>query len=704
MSMQIKPHHKSLGRVLTATLLSTTAIIASQPSLAADATVLEGIIVEGRSLPAIIKADPHRTDMSPMMDGGSFLQSIPGIDAVRMGGHGLDPVIRGQQQEQLNIISDGAFVFGGCPNRMDPPAALTAIDTYDSVTVEKGFQSVSHGPGGSGGTVILERTPPVLDDAKPYQVKAGVSVNSNGGGVNANVNAAAKVGAGYARAIGTKSRAGNYEDGSGKKVRSGFKQWSTGMEVGYAPNNGTELSFSAERDRTDDTLFAGAGMDSPYGVTDVVRLKLAQEFEGAPVSAVRFNAYDSRVDHLMDNYSLRTVGAMWMRTPTTSNTTGFKVEADAEISNMPVLVGVDYKGLDRNAIRYGGMNAVALNTKQSYIWPGVDSREIGVFGEGTYALDADNSVKLGVRYDNVHVTANKADIVADVAMGVANDRSANQLYALYYGYGFKTVDENNVSGLLRYEHKVDQDTTTYMSASRSVRTANTTERTMAADMAAATQRIVGNPNLKPEEHYQIDLGADTQIAGWGVSTSAYYNRVQNFIFRDAARGQTDILLNDSATVFRNIDATLMGIDVTAQHTFVNKVSVNGSVSYTRGQNEETNNPLPQIPPLKLGMDVSYPMGEWLLGTRVNAAMKQNRVDTSTATGSGRDVGKTSGYMTADLYTSRPVGDSIELGFGVTNLFDKTYANHLNKSNAFDATETQVNEPGRSFYVRMTGTF
>lgn len=694
---------KNLSRALTATLLSTTAIVASTQVLAAETPVLKGIIVEGQSLPAIVNVDVHRTDMSPMVDGGTFLKNIPGVDAVRMGGHGLDPVIRGQQQEQLNIISDGAFVYGGCPNRMDPPAALTAIDTYDSVTVEKGFQSVRHGPGGTGGTVILTRNAPALDDDKPYQVKAGMAVNGNGQGVNGNLEVSAKVGEGYARAFGTKSSANDYEDGNGNEVRSAFKQWSTGMEVGYAPGNGTELSFSAERDRTDDVLFAGAGMDSPYGITDVVRLKLSKELEGSAVSAVRFNAYGSRVNHLMDNYSLRNPStAMYMSTPTSSDTTGFKIEADTDVADMPVLLGVDFKKLDRNAVRYGGMGIAGLNTLQSHVWPGIDSRETGVFGETTMKLDAARSVKFGLRYDNVHVTASKADDLATYAGALT--RSANQLYTLYYGDTFSTVNEHNISGLMRYEHQLAQDTTTYLTASRSVRTANTTERAMAADVAAAASRWVGNPNIAPEKHYQLDAGVDTQIAGWGVSASAYYDRVQDFIFRDRARGQAGILLSDTATIYRNIDATLMGMDLTAQHTFDNKVSMNGSLSYIYGQNEESNSALPQISPMKLGMDVSYPMGEWLLGTRVNAALKQSRVDTDTATGSGRDVGKTKRYMTADVYASRAFGDTIEVGLGVTNMFDKTYANHLNKSNSFDTTETQVNEPGRSLYLRATGTF
>lgn len=686
----------ALGTVL----LSTTAM--AQPVLAADATILKGIVVEGKSLPALITSEPGRTDMAPAADGGSFLKSIPGVDAVRIGGHGLDPVIRGQQQDQLNIISDGAFMYGGCPSRMDPPTALSSIDSYDSVTVEKGYQSVSHGPGGSGGAVIMERKAPALDEQKPYEIKFGVGGGTNGSTYNSNLGVAYKLGDGYARATGSKSHAANYDDGAGKEVRSAFDQWAAGLELGWTPNDLTELSVGVDRDRMDDVLFSGAGMDSPYGVTDVVRFKFKKDIEGGALQSVRINAYDSRVDHLMDNYSLRTVGAMLMRAPSTSNTQGFKVEGDVDVADIPVLLGLDYKTLDRTAIRYRGTNVNNVTTLQSYLWPGVSSREIGVFGEGVKKLDDARSVKLGVRYDNVHVTADKANETASYTGALT--RTANQLYSTYYGYSFQTVTENNLSGLARYEQKLDQDTTTYVTLSRSVRTASTSERTIAADHGTASMRQIGNVRLNPEKHYQVDVGVDTTLGGYAVTSSLYYDRVNDYIFRDVARGQSGILLSDSAVVYRNIDANLMGLDLSAGRTFDNQLSLLGSLSFTRGENEDTNGPLAQVPPLKMTMDVSYPTFDWVVGMRANAAAKQTRVDDSTATGSGRDVGKTSGYLTADLYGSRSLYDNFELGLGVTNVFDKVYANHLNKSNSFDTTETQVNEPGRSFYLRLTGTF
>ncbi|MGD8796006.1 MAG: TonB-dependent receptor plug domain-containing protein, partial [Thiohalophilus sp.] len=96
-------------------------------------------------------------------DGGEWLSRTPGVAGVKMGSHGIDPVIRGQKQNQLNVLLDGAYVFGGCPNRMDPPSAYASTATYDQLTVIKGVESLLYGSGGSGGTVLFERQDPKFE-------------------------------------------------------------------------------------------------------------------------------------------------------------------------------------------------------------------------------------------------------------------------------------------------------------------------------------------------------------------------------------------------------------------------------------------------------------------------------------------------------------------------------------------------------------
>ena len=143
--------------------LSTAALAqAADVTMPAD-TDLGEIVVKADQLTAgaaSYEFTPTGQMSTPAADGGALLSTVPGVTAGRMGGHGLELVIRGQSQNQLNIIDAGSFTFGGCPNRMDPPASIANVANADKIIVERGYASVTHGPGGSGGTVILEREAP----------------------------------------------------------------------------------------------------------------------------------------------------------------------------------------------------------------------------------------------------------------------------------------------------------------------------------------------------------------------------------------------------------------------------------------------------------------------------------------------------------------------------------------------------------------
>jgi iron complex outermembrane receptor protein len=149
-----------------------------------------------------------------------------------MGGHGIDPIIRGQSQTRLNILLDGAYIHGGCPNRMDPPTTYSAMESYDSVTIIKGSQTVCYG----GGTVLFERKPPRFETDKNYLVRfdTGYKSNSNTKEFSADVAAGSKLG--YIRGIVGYQDADNYEDSEGNEVRSAFTNQSRNLILGYTPD------------------------------------------------------------------------------------------------------------------------------------------------------------------------------------------------------------------------------------------------------------------------------------------------------------------------------------------------------------------------------------------------------------------------------------------------------------------------------------
>ena len=182
-------------------------------SLANAEEVLETVTVTGTSTPATTSIDPH--EPSTARESADILRDIPGVSGSRIGGHGTDPVIRGLSQTRLNILLDGAYVHGGCPNRMDPPTAYATPSSYEDITIIKGVQTLEFGGGGPGGTILFDRDTRsvVADDAMRANVDMGY--RSNGDGWDLGVDVAGGNDSGYARFIGSHVKAGNYDDGDG---------------------------------------------------------------------------------------------------------------------------------------------------------------------------------------------------------------------------------------------------------------------------------------------------------------------------------------------------------------------------------------------------------------------------------------------------------------------------------------------------------
>lgn len=693
---------KNLSAALLAAPLAAAATeaLAQDDSSLAPITRTATVVVEGERivLPSSSVADPESPTLPPVADGGALLRSLPGVTAGRMGGHGLDPVIRGQQQGQLGIKVDGGYVLGGCPNRMDPPASFATPALYDRVTVIRGYQTVTEGPGAPGGTIRFDREMPELSDEKPVVARFGGDVQSNGSSRDVFADVAAGGALGGARATLLWQKAEDYEDGGGKDVRSAFEQKTGSFTAAWTPNDATALELGLDLSRVDDALFAGAGMDSPQTDDDTVRLKASRELDAGALQRIEVEVAHAMVDHLMDNYSLRTRTApMAMRVPSDSDTTTARLAGDLGLDGGPATIGLDLQRNDREARRYQGMTDANVNTLQSILWPETEILQLGLFGETDIVLGAADTLVVGARYDYVRVESDAADEVV-----AATGRAPDDLYAMYYGVRADTEHEHNLGGLVRLEHGLGDGVLLYGSASRSVRTADTTERAIASDQMASSW--VGNPSLDPEKHYQLELGVEAAASGWSLTAAAYADRVDDFILRDTARGQDGILLANGATVYRNVDAMLAGIELGGAVKLDEHWSVSANLAYTYGQNLDDDGPLAQIPPLQGAIEVSYAGDGWSVRTRLRGAATQSRVDDDPATGSGRDAGKTDGYLVQDLFASVTVAEPVELRLGVTNLYDTTYADHLNRSSAFDPSEVQVNEPGRSIYLQLRAAF
>ena len=652
--------------------------------------------------PNLSEPDRYNRTQALSSDGGEFLRQLNGVSAGRFGGRGLEPIIRGQSQTRLNILLDGAYVHGGCPNRMDPPASWAALETYEEVKVLRGVQSLIYGAGGSGGTVLFERDTRGLAEDKGLHGRVSVAGSDNGiqydvlGDV---ITAGEKT---YLRAFAEVKDAENYKDGDEREVRSSYYHKQGGVILGLTPSDAQMFEFTYERNDFEDALYPGAGMDSPEEKGNFYRLKYADEFQTAWLDAVKVEAYFNDVDHLMNNFSLRTppvytmgpgIGLPMKReTPTTSKTTGGRLVMNSGAGKTSWQYGVDLQRNERDAMlnNVDSDQPVAL----SFMWPGVTIEQYGVFAEATTAWSDKNRLKYGLRVDQVNYSADKADDKPVLA-------SPNMAYMTYYGIKAVDNDETNVGGLLRFEKDLTEDLTLFTGISRSVRTADATERYMNKWSSNAAMRWVGNPGLEPEKHHQIDLGMTKKTKHYEVNAVVFYDDVSDYILRDTARGQFGILRSDNAEIYRNVDAELSGVELDGVISLTDAIELSGSLAYVHATNTtDGDRPIAQTPPLNGKVQLDYSAQNWDIGSRIRFADKQDRIDNL----SKQEVGETAGWAVLDVYGDYRFGDTFSLRIGVDNLLDKTYAEHSSRSNLLDPVAIKVNEPGRAVWLKVTAEF
>jgi iron complex outermembrane receptor protein len=611
-------------------------------------------------------------------ESGQILRQINGVDATRMGGHGLDVQIRGQQNTQLNIILDGAEIAGGCPNRMDPPTSYADINSYDEITVIKGVQTLEHGAGGTGGTVLFTRNAPTFEAGKP--VNGEISMGTASNGLTHDVNAKVEAGSDefYVVLQGAKKSADNYKDGNGDEVRSSYESQQSHIDLGWRPDANNEFKFSYENSRTDDALYQDAKMDAPLSEGEIKRLNYKGQNLANNLQALEVEVYQSTVDHVMNNFELRPPKNpnMLMETVSDTETTGGKIKLTSQFGHTTL----DYGLILQSEIKNATLHKLPSYNAMFEMWPDVLTEQNSVFAESTSLFKNNQKVILGVRYDQVYANAR------NVLLNASNlYRAANDDYS-----GDTRIEEGNWNLLARYERGYANGLNTHIGISRTTRTADATERFINKGGNNKIDWWVGNPDLNPEVHNQIDLGVRQNSQRYDWNASVFYDRVDDYILRT--------LSADGSTVYRNKDATLYGLELAATYFASTALKTGFNAALTHGHNVSDNANLAGMTPLSGNLFAEYAQNNLYAGGRFNFATAQNEVyevigETETAA-----------WSTFDLYGGYHLNKTFTVAAGVDNLFDHAYVNHINRYDPTQGDIYKTYEPGRNVWARVSAQF
>ncbi|WP_413559033.1 TonB-dependent receptor domain-containing protein [Bdellovibrio sp. HCB209] len=671
-------------------------LLISNSVLAQESIPLPQVSVEARAIEAH-KEERTSAEITskPYRDASEAIESFSGVGHSRIGGHGSDLFIRGLQQNNINITSGGNYHYGGCSSRMDPPTAYLQLGDNDTIELTRGYKTVEYGFGGVAGSVAVTRDY-FTERMNGYGVNGKVSAGyeSNGnlrfGGASAKGSVLSD-GSLMADLSGNWKESDNYESGNGQEVRSAFKDQQYSYGAIWFPSEKSVVVAKLEQTYIRDAKFEGAMMDSPVSDNQAVSIITKMKNLAPAIDDLKFNVFSSKVNHLMDNYTLKsTTPMMFMKSEVESKTDGAKFVA--KTSGSPIMYGAEWLRNSRLSENYSGMSIAGM-TKSVLPEPTMDN--YALFAEAPLAIAERQTVVLGLRGEQVN---NSLDGAGN-SLGMI---TAEQLYRnTYSGVGDLEPTDYHLNFVARYEYKTESQAVAFVNLAQNMRSGDAIERYMAANSMTASQKWIGNPGLKPEQHQIVEVGMfKPGSTSW--SGSVFYDHINDFIFRDTAKGQSGVTANSGESIYRNIPAELLGAEIQGSHK-IESWTLSGSINYVYGENRDKNIPLPQMPPLFGDLSATYGWSSWEFGATARFAADQNRVDMDSSVGSGRDVQKTPGWATLDL-NSQYKFKSFLMNFGVKNLFNKDHSMHMNRSDSVTPAEVQVKEPGRSFYLQANMTF
>ncbi len=679
---------------MTARMKPIALFLAACPlsGLAADIPALEEIVVTAPHMrdPLTVVIDAKAPQQPvPANDGAAFLKTVPGFSMIRKGGTDGDPVLRGLAGSRLNIQMEGSELLGGCPMRMDPPTAYVFPDTFDTVTVIKGPQTVSHGNGNLAGVVLFERD---AEKASEPGARANASLMAGSWGrLDALLGGTYAGESAFIQANASHSEADDYQDGDGRDVHSNYQRDSLNAKLGWNIDRDSLLTFDAVGSRAE-AAYADRTMDGSQFDREGYGLAFVRKNLTPLIDKLEAQAYYNHVDHVMDNYSLRPLVGTASAMDVDRVTRGARLSADLGLSAADLLkLGMDWQ-TNRHAGRMGTGATGALATA-SYLSKSklkdVETDITGVYGEWKHNLAERARLIGGLRFDRWN-----ADRFNNAVNPVVLVRSAS---------------EDMTSGFLRYERELkDSDATVFVGLGHAARPLDYWE--MKTYNGLSTN--LATPQLKPESNTQLDAGVRWKAGDMKASASLFYSKINNYLltYSGTVIGQCDPSIAISSGRYNcgfNVDATRYGGEADLAWRFQPGWTARGTLAYVHADNDTMNVPLAQTPPLEARLGLEYTSGAWSFGSVLRMVDNQDRVQVGYGNIVGQDIGPTPGFVTLALNASFKPNKRTTVSLGIDNVLDKTYAEHLSRADTVDAglpTNSRVYEPGRFFWVKISGSF
>lgn len=620
-------------------------------------------------------------------DAGQLLSQFSGISAIRKSGaYGFDPVIRGFKYDQVNLVIDGVQgATAGCPNRMDPSSSQIPMNMINQAEILKGPHSLRYG-NAFGGTVNFKSGGFSFTDSPNLSGRLSSGYESNGNiwrsealGNYTNQFADLKL-------FGAYSSGEDYKAGNGETIAANFNRRNLGGKLGLKLSEGQQISAMVANNYAEDVDFPTLPMDLREDNTWLFNLGHQATFQKHQLKTWETRLYATKVNHVMDNYDKQLQPRMADAiTQADTKNFGGRTELRFDFDHAWLYAGADLRvekasGERQRSILMGPMAGMTMHDN---VWQDAEILKSGIFAE--YHLPGENYQLIF----SGRLEYNRSD---------AKDPDSD--FSALYGDELSSELVNpafSVGGT----HALGANLSTGLWFGLAQRSPGLSERYINYfPIGVDPYEMVGNPDLDAETNKQIDWVLSWDSKQTTIKLNAFAAFIGNYISSEIRDDLTPRMASaPGVRQFINLDHALhTGFEFSWQQQLFPFLQQQANLAYTYGENKDSGEALPEIPP----MEFQYRLSGSFLQDKLQAeiayrhSFKQDRI----ATSFGENT--TPAFDVVDLKARYQLNRIVSISGGVNNVLDEAYYEHLSRNIA--GTNRPLYSPGRSFAVSLAFNF
>ena len=615
----------------------------------------------------------------------------PGVDVVTTGPGSVHPMIRGLYGERVLVLVNGVRLSEQRPGgnhvfSLDPAQ-------IERVEVVRGPASVLYGSDAIGGVINFITKGADEETAPEARFGGDADVQYEGATDGWKESANLRFGRGRFNgyAGGTYKDTDNIETPEGELANSfydGYTVWGGGNYIADGWKTYADYSF----------MEADIGIPSPAAFAEDYfkgekhqRLALGFEADEFGSAAERFSVDFGWQQHNRHRYRRKVAGL-----PPPIQNSGGDLEVDIwlDIDTYTLKPQMVFAPNDTHLITFGldtfyedaTSDRMFRDSASAWAREGVDgvpvipdSTRVGV---GGFVQD---EIVLGDRW--VVTPGLRADWIKAQTDGHPDHQLTDE----------ETSESTAVSGNLGLLYKVSNDVNLYGNVGRAFRAPTLLELYFNGPHDNLSD--YGDPDLDPETSWNFDIGLKTRSDRLQTMVSVFYNRVDDYIVKERQDNGTPADDTDDYFQYKNYaEVSLYGAEAGLEYDVGGGLSTFASISYVRGENDDTGEDLSGIPPLKGYYGVRY---ETTLGATNGLWVELAGLTAWDQDETGPNERETDGYTRGDVRMGVDLGKTWRFIAAVENFTDKLYQDHLSSAwQSFGLND----QPGRNVKVMAKARF